>query len=459
MISNTGMTPGPVYDNGATGGSSGGGAGLAVKQPARAGTIVGGNITLAGGAPNTLDGVTLAANDRILVKDQTAPAENGIYTVTTLGTGVNGTWTRASDMDATGEATGMTLVGVLEGTANARTYWYIITTGTITIGTTSMTWSLLGPRLTRTTTTPITGNGQEEQAYSFDTSTPGSVIAVTLPDVTTIQAGKRFTYKNEDGSFNVTLTPFGAQTIDETAGAFSLVNEFGQGRASVDLIASPATSNWLRVGASALWRMEPGFVPVLTEWTAATATNITLVSSAQLSGNRGIRALWTSATALGRLSTFYKAGTDIMALLSSFGPRASGTAATSNSNPWVVLSRPVTDGVKISAGIQISSSGTLPVWIVKRWTTLDTDSGVTFGVLAAYRVGVPLWYRLVLTGGNIEFQTSTVGPGGTWNVLYSGTVAATFGSAGDPTRVEWGGSMFENNTGSVDVLLEKVQTA
>src|SRR5205085_10291477 len=69
--------------------------GIDWKPSVRAATTA--NIaTLAGGAPNTLDGVTLAANDRILVKDQGTRSQNGIYVVTTLGTGANGTWTRAT---------------------------------------------------------------------------------------------------------------------------------------------------------------------------------------------------------------------------------------------------------------------------------------------------------------------------------------------------------------------------
>src|SRR6185312_8947224 len=70
----------------------------AFKPAVRAATTA--NIAnLAGGAPNTLDGVTLAANDRILVKDQTTGSANGIYTVTTLGSGSNGTWARAEDFN------------------------------------------------------------------------------------------------------------------------------------------------------------------------------------------------------------------------------------------------------------------------------------------------------------------------------------------------------------------------
>lgn len=96
--------------------------------------------SLAGGAPNTLDGVTLAANDRILVKDQTTGSQNGIYVVTTLGTGANGTWSRASDADQAGELTPGAVVMVEEGTTLADSLWAVTTDGTITIGTTVLTF-------------------------------------------------------------------------------------------------------------------------------------------------------------------------------------------------------------------------------------------------------------------------------------------------------------------------------
>lgn len=93
---------------------------------------------LAGGAPNALDGVALAANDRILVKDQTTGSQNGIYLVTTLGTGANGTWSRAGDANQAGELTAGAIVFIEEGTANADSMWELSTDGTITIGTTSL---------------------------------------------------------------------------------------------------------------------------------------------------------------------------------------------------------------------------------------------------------------------------------------------------------------------------------
>lgn len=96
---------------------------------------------LAGGAPNTLDGVTLVANDRILVKDQTTGSQNGIYYVSTLGTGANGTWTRATDANGLDELTSGAIVAVEQGSVNADSQWMLTTDGTITIGTTSLTFA------------------------------------------------------------------------------------------------------------------------------------------------------------------------------------------------------------------------------------------------------------------------------------------------------------------------------
>ena len=102
----------------------------------------GANVNLVGGAPNTLDGITLAANDRILVKDQTPAGLNGIYSVATLGTGVNGTWSRTVDADSTTDIDGAT-VGIGEGTVNGgrryQTYWK----ATNVLGVSSMYWNRL----------------------------------------------------------------------------------------------------------------------------------------------------------------------------------------------------------------------------------------------------------------------------------------------------------------------------
>lgn len=102
-----------------------------ITYTATGGTSGRGQITV---APNTLDGVSLAAGDRILLKDQTTGAQNGIYVVTTLGTGANGVWDRATDMDADLDVVGQPYMWVEEGTVNADTAWVMTNNGTVVVG-------------------------------------------------------------------------------------------------------------------------------------------------------------------------------------------------------------------------------------------------------------------------------------------------------------------------------------
>ena len=105
------------------------------------------NITLSGGAPSTYDGVTLLANDRVLVQGQTDATQNGFYYVATLGTGSNGTWTRTTDANQSYSLSPGVTTYIEEGTANANRYYVINTTGNIVIGTTSISFtSFNGPR-------------------------------------------------------------------------------------------------------------------------------------------------------------------------------------------------------------------------------------------------------------------------------------------------------------------------
>jgi len=109
------------------------------KQTARA--VTSSNITLSGGTPATVDGVSLLVDDRVLVNGQTDQTENGIYYVTTLGSGSNGTWARTGDANATGEMNSGMIIMVTEGTGFADTQWMLTTDGTITIGTTNIVFA------------------------------------------------------------------------------------------------------------------------------------------------------------------------------------------------------------------------------------------------------------------------------------------------------------------------------
>lgn len=85
-------------------------------------------------AQTTIDGVTLSATSRVLVKDQAAPAQNGIYTNMTTTT-----WVRALDADSSGDIAGG-FVNIDAGTVNGGKIFDTDFKSTDTIGTTGMTW-------------------------------------------------------------------------------------------------------------------------------------------------------------------------------------------------------------------------------------------------------------------------------------------------------------------------------
>ncbi|MDO5940652.1 phage tail-collar fiber domain-containing protein [Burkholderia cepacia] len=106
------------------------------KQSVRVATTA--SIALTG--VQTIDGVVLVAGDRVLVKDQAAGAENGIYVVAA------GVWARAADADAAAEVTPGMHVAVEQGTANADTVWTLVTDGQIVLGTTALSFDFVGRR-------------------------------------------------------------------------------------------------------------------------------------------------------------------------------------------------------------------------------------------------------------------------------------------------------------------------
>jgi hypothetical protein len=130
--------------------------GLDVKDSVRVATIgaltvtysngtsgVGATLTNAGTqAALTIDSIVLSVGDRVLVKDQASGLQNGIYTVTNVGSAsTNWVLTRATDADSNSpvaEISGGVFTFVEEGTVNADNGFVCTTNGAITIGTTAI---------------------------------------------------------------------------------------------------------------------------------------------------------------------------------------------------------------------------------------------------------------------------------------------------------------------------------
>lgn len=101
-----------------------------VKRSVKVATTA--NITLSG--TQTIDGIAVAAGDRVLVKNQTAQAENGIYVASATA------WARAADANVSSELAAAQ-VGVDQGTTNGGFTFDTDFKSTDTLGTTAMTWS------------------------------------------------------------------------------------------------------------------------------------------------------------------------------------------------------------------------------------------------------------------------------------------------------------------------------
>ena len=91
----------------------------------------------------SIDGIALSVGDRVLVKDQATTNQNGIYTVTTVGT-VSVAWvlTRATDSDTWNDLVGAH-TAIEQGTANDDTFWMSKTARGGTLGTTAIIWQLV----------------------------------------------------------------------------------------------------------------------------------------------------------------------------------------------------------------------------------------------------------------------------------------------------------------------------
>lgn len=93
------------------------------------------NIALSG--VQTVDGVLLPADARVLVKNQTAAKENGLYVVSSTGV-----WRRAQDADSSVEVTPGLFVSVETGTANGDSVWQLVTDAPIVLGTTALAFEM-----------------------------------------------------------------------------------------------------------------------------------------------------------------------------------------------------------------------------------------------------------------------------------------------------------------------------
>ena len=169
---------------------------LDYKQATR--VVTTSNITLSGGAPALVDGVTLVEDDRVLVTAQSTGTQNGLYIVSTVGTGSNGTWVRTSDGNETGEIEAGMIVMVTEGTVYADTQWKLITDNPIIIGSTTLTFTQ------NYSANSISGGTSNVSVYSnanVTISSAGTANVLTVSSTGVVVAGTISATGNVTGNY------------------------------------------------------------------------------------------------------------------------------------------------------------------------------------------------------------------------------------------------------------------
>tara|TARA_Y100001963_G_scaffold150829_1_gene232638 strand:- start:972 stop:2597 length:1626 start_codon:yes stop_codon:yes gene_type:complete len=225
--------------------------GLDVKDSVRVATTAAGTLASDFVNGDSVDGVTLATGDRILIKDQASGAENGIYTVN--GSGAP---TRATDFDSASEVTGGAFTFVEEGTANADTGFVLTNDGSITVGSTALVFSQFsgagqitaGAGMTKTgntlnvigTADKITVNANDvtiASTYAGQASiTTLGTIATGTWSADTIAVGK--------GGTGLTAAAKGSVLIANTADTISALDGGGSADGLLFYTSSSDTISW-----------------------------------------------------------------------------------------------------------------------------------------------------------------------------------------------------------------------
>lgn len=407
-------------------------AGLTVKTPAR-GATTGANITLAGGAPTTLDGLTLVANDRILVKDQTDPKENGIYFVATLGSGSNGTWTRTTDADTGAELVQGTYIFITAGTTNGGSSWVMTTPDPVVIGSSNIIWFLYN-QITNVPASAITGQIITSQIANLAITTAQFAASITPVEIVaslpvTGNFAGRTVYLTSDAQLyryngsaftkavpatDITGTITSTQIADNSISTPKLqANSVAAGNIQTNAItagkiaANAVTAGTIAAGAVSTTELAVGGVTgtriangtIATANIAAGAIVASLINVSQLTAISADMGTITAGSLTAAASVSVSSGSSAVLINSSGLTIAGGkvSLAGDGTNPWIKVSG---GGAYSSTGVQMlgRADGLLPPQI----SSFGGSGGFTLSALAVAVGNIPIVFN-----GTAQMQKGT----------------------------------------------------
>jgi len=404
-------------------------AGLSWKQPVNAASTV--NITSLSGL-QTVDTVSLVAGNTVLVKNQTAAADNGIYVVS------SGAWTRSVGADTWDEYVGA-IVFVISG-SQADSAWYSAAQPGGTLGTTAINWYNFSVASNYTAGTGLT--------------LAGSQFSITNTAVTAAAYGSA----TQVGTFTVNaqgqLTLAGNTTITPAVGSIT-----GLGTGVATWLATPSSANLAAAvtdetgSGSLVFATSPTLVtPILgtpQSGNFSTGTFTWPTFNQNTSGNAATATLATTATnlaggAAGSLPYQTAAGATAMLAIGSTGQVlrvAAGLPSWGTDYTGTVTSvaQSFTGGLISVTGSPITTSGTLALTVAgtsggipyfssaSTWASSAalTQYGVVYGGGAA---GAPVATAAGTTG---QVLIGNTGAAPSWEALTSTAVSSiTFGTTG-----------------------------
>ena len=255
--------------------------GLDVKASVRVATTAAITIASDLNVGDTIDGITLADGDRVLVKDQVTGSENGVYVA-------GATPARAADFDADSEVTAGAFFFVEEGTTNADNGFVLTTDDDITVDTTSLAFSQFsgggqitaGAGMTKSGNTldvvggdGITANANDIAVDIAADSALGFVggaldVTIDLSDSTNDVTGTLAVANGGTGQTSLdNVTDAGSSRITVTGGTGVLVG----GGSNLTLDVAEANLDLANMGGSlALASQVSGSLPVANGGTGAT---------------------------------------------------------------------------------------------------------------------------------------------------------------------------------------------